>query len=170
MTLLRWLLLVISVVVYRVWFPEPPLPPPMRLDYDLVVIAAVALYRGGGIGTIAGWGIGFLAAATDPDRMAWGGLLGACLGWTVGAGKERLFLEYAVSRWMVFWGVLVLYKFVDLVVMTRGDGGLLLASLFSGVLASSGLTATVGAVATIIWERTRPPHRITAAMAVDDSN
>ena len=170
MTTLRWLVLFTSVVVYRVWFPETPPPPAMRLDYDLLLIALVGLYRGAPMGTMVGWGIGLLAYATDPGRLAWGGLLGACLGWSVGVCKERLFLEYAVSRWLVFWLVLMVYKLFYLVLVAGGDWGLWFTSLWSGGLASAGLSATVGVVVSLLWERARP-RQVSAggAMMMDES-
>jgi hypothetical protein len=154
--LLRWILLLASVVAYRVWFPDTPLPPSMRLDYDFMIIALIGLGQGRLMGTVAGWGIGFLAAAGDPGRLAWGSFLGASVGWAVGFWKERLFLEYAFSRWAILWLVLLVAKSFQLLFQTGGDMGLWFVSLWSGVLASTGLTATAGAALSILWERARP--------------
>lgn len=159
MSTIRWLLLLSSVVFYRVWFPEAPPPMGLRLDYEMLVIALVALYRGATIGTIAGWGIGLLAHASDPDMMGWGSLLGAVLGWAVGLLKERLFLEYVLSRWLVLWGVLLAIKLIYIMFAVGLDPGMWVASIFPAGLGSAGLSATAGVVLSILWDRARPRAR-----------
>jgi len=170
MSALRWLALLASVIVYRVWFPDTPPPPKMRLDYDLLVIALIGLNRGRTLGVIAGWAIGFLAAGGDPGRLAWGSLLGAGVGWSVGFWKERLFLEYAFSRWLILWSVLLVAKSLQLLFQTGGDLGLWFASFWSGVLASTGLSATAGAALSILWERARPRRmQVHSEASVDET-
>lgn len=156
MSTLRWIAVVASVIAYRVWFPEPPLPAVMHLHYDLLVIALIGLHRGVAVGTMAGWLIGFLSGAPDPGIIGWSSLLGATLGWVVGYGSERMFLEYAFSRWLVLWLVLLIARLLHLTVVTAGDGALWMASIWTGALASAGLTATVGAAVSLFWERARP--------------
>jgi hypothetical protein len=166
-SILRWIILLASVVFYRVWFPDGPPPLGLRLDYEMLAIALVALYRGVTIGAAAGWGIGFLAQAADPDMMGWGGLLGASLGWAVGLLKERLFLEYVLSRWLVFWGVLLLIKTVYVVFAVGMDPGMWLASFFPACLGSAGLSATVGVILSVLWDRARPRARAAAEASSD---
>ena len=155
MTILRWVVVLISVVVYRVWFPETPPPGPMHLDYHLVVVALIGLYRGTTAGTLAGWAIGFLVAAPDPDLIAWSSLLGAGLGWVLGYWGQRLFMEIVLSRWLVLWLVLLVYRLIYLSLIVGGDWNIWLRSLWTGAFASAGLTATVGAIVSIFWERLR---------------
>jgi hypothetical protein len=167
MSILRGLLILVSVVAYRVWFPDPPPPGSIRLDYDLLVVALVGLYRSPAYGTVAGWVIGFLASAGDPGRLAWGSLLSACLGWTVAILKERLFLEYPLSRWLIFWTVLLVWKSVQQLLVVKWDLGLWIVSFPAAVLASAGLTATVGVVVSIAWERTRPRRALRPSAGSD---
>ena len=159
MIFLRWIALLSTVVSYRVWFPEVPPPLPIHFDYDWVLVALIGLYRGVGVGTAAGFGIGLLSNATNPDALGWGALLGALLGWSVGVLKERLFLEYLLSRWLVLWGVLLIIKILYLIVATGGDFGLWAASLWSGGLASAGLSATIGVAVSVLWDRAHPRLR-----------
>lgn len=159
MSILRWVILLSSVVFYRVWFPESPPPLGLRLDYELLAIALVALYRGVNVGVVAGWGIGFLAHASDPDMMGWGSLLGALLGWAVGLLKERLFLEYVLSRWLVLWGILLAVKLVYILFAVGLDIGMWMSSIFPAGLGSAGLSATVGVVISIVWDRAHPRAR-----------
>ncbi|MEW5701719.1 MAG: hypothetical protein AB1792_05780 [Candidatus Zixiibacteriota bacterium] len=162
MSVVSWIALAASIVAYRVWFPDTPAPPRMRLDYDLMVIALIGLNRGRLIGTFSGWAIGFLAAAGDPGRLVWGSLLGAGAGWIVGFWKERLFLEYTFSRWLILWSVLLVAKAFQLLFQTGWDLGLWLSSLWSGALASAGLTATAGVGIAVLWERARPRRFVVA--------
>lgn len=155
MTVLRWALVMVSVVVYRVWFPETPPPGPMHLDYHLLVVALIGLYRGTTAGTVAGWAIGFIVAAPDPDLIAWSSLLGAGLGWVMGYWGQRLFMEIVLSRWLVLWLVLLVYRLIYLSLIVGGDGNTWLRSLWTGAFASAGLTATAGAIVSIFWERLR---------------
>ena len=169
MSILRWVALLSSVVFYRVWFPETPPPLGLRLDYELLVIALIGLYRGVTVGALAGWGIGFLAHAADPDMMGWGSLLGAILGWAVGLLKERLFLEYVLSRWLVLWGVLLAVKLVYIPFAVGLDPGMWIGSVFSAGLGSAGLSATAGVIISILWDRARPRARAAVdAAAADD--
>lgn len=168
MSVIRWLILLSSVVFYRVWFPEGPPPLGLRLDYEMLVIAFVGLYRGQSVGTIAGWGIGFLAHASDPEMMGWGSLLGAVLGWAVGLLKERLFLEYVLSRWLVLWGVLLAIKIVYILFAVGLDPGMWLSSFFPAALGSAGLSATVGVVLSVLWDRARPRARAAVDAAAGD--
>lgn len=168
MTILRWVILLSSVVFYRVWFPESPPPLGLRLDYELLVIALVGLYRGVYVGTLAGWGIGFLAHASDPDMMGWGSLLGALLGWAVGLLKERLFLEYVLSRWLVLWGILLSIKLVYILFAVGLDLGMWMSSVFPAGLGSTGLSATVGVVISIVWDRAHPRARAAVDAASGD--
>ncbi|HUU47002.1 MAG TPA: hypothetical protein VM118_14840 [Acidobacteriota bacterium] len=160
----RWILLAATVVVYRVWFPESPPPGPPHFDYHLCVIALIGLYRGAAAGTIAGWALGFLSGAPDPGLLGWSSLLGACLGWVVGLSGERLFLEYAFSRWLILWLVILAYRLVYLIVVTGGEWDRWRDAIWTGGLASAGLTATVGAVVSILWER-NAARRVAAAKA-----
>ena len=155
MKIARWVLLGISVVMFRVWYPEAPLPGPMRLDFHLVLIALIGLYNGARVGTIAGWGIGFLDGAPDASMIGWTSLLGSFLGWVVGYWGERLFLEYAISRLLILWLVLVFYKLIYLALAVNGDWSIWTASIWTGALASSGMSATVGVVVSLLWERAR---------------
>ena len=168
MTILRWIILLSSVVFYRVWFPESPPPLGLRLDYEMLVIALIGLYRGVNVGSMAGWGIGFLAHASDPDMIGWGSLLGAFLGWAVGLLKERLFLEYVLSRWLVLWGILLGVKLVYILFAVGLDPGMWLSSVFPAGLGSAGLSATVGVVISILWDRARPRARAAVDAAADD--
>ena len=169
MTILRWIILLSSVVFYRVWFPESPPPLGLRLDYEWLVIALIGLYRGVTVGSMAGWGIGFLAHASDPDMIGWGSLLGAVLGWAVGQLKERLFLEYVLSRWLVLWGVLLAIKLVYLLFAVGLDPGMWISSVFPAGLGSAGLSATVGVVLSIIWDRAGPGARAAVDAAATDA-
>ena len=169
MTILRWIILLSSVVFYRVWFPESPPPLGLRLDYEWLVIALIGLYRGVTVGSMAGWGIGFLAHASDPDMIGWGSLLGAVLGWAVGQLKERLFLEYVLSRWLVLWGVLLAIKLVYLLFAVGLDPGMWISSVFPAGLGSAGLSATVGVVLSIIWDRAGPGARAAIDAAATDA-
>ena len=169
MTILRWIILLSSVVFYRVWFPESPPPLGLRLDYELLVIALIGLYRGVGLGSMAGWGIGFLAHASDPDMIGWGSLLGAVLGWAIGLLKERLFLEYVLSRWLVLWGILLSIKLVYILFAVGLDLGMWMSSVFPAGLGSAGLSATVGVVISIVWDRAHPRARA-AVNAVSGSD
>jgi len=171
MTILRWIILLSSVVFYRVWFPENPPPLGLRLDYESLVIALIGLYRGVTVGALAGWGIGFLAHASDPDMMGWGSILGAVLGWAVGLLKERLFLEYVLSRWLVLWGILLAVKLVYILFAVGLDVGMWVSSIFPAGLGSAGLSATVGVVISIVWDRARARARaaVNAASSDDQS-
>ena len=155
MTILRWMAVLISVVVYQIWFPESPPPGPMHLDYHLVVVALIGLYRGTTVGTLAGWAIGFLVAAPDPEMIGWSSLLGAGLGWVLGYWGQRLFMEIVLSRWLILWLVLLVYRLIYLSLIVGGDWNTWLRSLWTGAFASAGLTATVGAIVSIFWERHR---------------
>lgn len=155
MILIRWLLLLASIVFYRVWFPDSPPPLGLRLDYELVVIALIGLYQGVTTATIAGWGIGLLGSAYAPELIGAASLLGAVLGWSVGVLKERLFLEYTLSRWLVLWGVLFIVKSIYLFFAVGLDPGMWLSSFFAGALASAGLSATVGVIVSLLWDRAR---------------
>jgi hypothetical protein len=154
MTALRWILLLASVIAYRVWFTGGLPQPGITLDFDVVVIVLIGLYRGQRVGAGAGWVIGFLAYAIDPDHMAWGGLLGALLGWLIGHWRERLFLEHLLYRWIVFALGILGYKLLHYALIA-GTGWLdffhlLLMPLLPTVL----IDATAGVILGIIWERT----------------
>ncbi len=168
MSILRWIILLASVVFYRVWFPESPPPLGLRLDYELLVIALVALYRGVNTGVIAGLGIGLLSHAADPDMMGWGALLGTLLGWAVGFLKERLFLEYVLSRWLVLWGVLLVIKLIYILFAVGLDPGMWVSSIFPAGLGSAGLSATAGVIISILWDRARPRARAAVDAASND--
>lgn len=170
MTYLRWLLLAVSIVFYRVWFPDGPPPLSIRLDYEFLVIALVGLYQGVTVGTIAGWCLGFLGSAYDPEILGWSSLLGAVLGWTVGMLKERLFLEYPLSRWLVLWGVLLIVKSAYMLAAVGMDPGLWISSFFAGALASAGLTATAGLVVSLLWERAKPRLRGASSDALTEDS
>jgi len=167
-SILRWIILLASVVFYRVWFPESPPPLGLRLDYELLVIALIALYRGVNTGVVAGLGIGFLSHAPDPDMMGWGALLGTLLGWAVGLLKERLFLEYVLSRWLVLWGVLLVIKLVYILFAVGLDPGMWVSSIFPAGLGSAGLSATAGVIISILWDRARPRARAAVDAASND--
>lgn len=168
MSILRWIILLSSVVFYRVWFPESPPPLGLRLDYEMLVIALIGLYRGVHIGTMAGFSIGFLSHAADPDMMGWGALLGALLGWSIGLLKERLFLEYVLARWLVLWGVLLAIKFAYILFAVGLDAGLWLSSVFPAGLGSAGLSATAGVIISVLWDRARPRARAAVDAASTD--
>jgi rod shape-determining protein MreD len=131
----------------------------MHLDYHLVVIALIGLYRGTVLGVIAGWGIGFLVGAPDPGMMGWNSLFGSALGWVVGYCGERLFLEYTFSRWLILWLVILAYRLIYLVAATAGDWERWRDAFWTGALASAGISATVGVAVSLLWDRTHPPHR-----------
>lgn len=168
MSILRWVILLSSVIFYRVWFPESPPPLGLRLDYEMLIIALIALYRGVNVGVVAGFGIGLLAHAPDPDMMGWGALLGSVLGWAVGRLKERLFLEYILSRWLVLWGVLLGIKLVYILFAVGLDPGMWLSSIFPAGLGSAGLSATIGVIISVLWDRARPRARAAVHAASTD--
>jgi len=155
MTLLRWILLLTSVIVFRVWFPEGPPPLHVRFDYDLVVIALVGLSRGPGLGAAAGWLIGFLSCAPDPGRLAWGSLFGSLLGWVSGYWSQRLFLEHLRSRWIVLSAGFLAWKILFSAIVFAGDWGGWLVSLVVHALPSALIDATVGVFLGRMWERSR---------------
>ena len=155
----RWLLLLASVVGYRVWFPDSPPLSRIGVDYDLVVIALVGLYRGQRIGAGAGWVIGFLCYSLDPDHMAWGGFLGAILGWLVGHWRERLFLEQLGYRWLVFGTAITGYKILHYVLIVGHDWPGL-PKLFAVLLLPTALIdATLAVLIGVVWERARSTGR-----------
>ena len=112
--------------------------------------------------------LGLLGSAYDPEVLGWSSLLGAVLGWTVGMLKERLFLEYPLSRWLVLWGVLLIVKSAYMLVAVGMDPGLWISSFFAGGLASAGLTATAGLVVSLLWERAKPRIRSTTVTPGSD--
>ncbi len=153
MSAIRWILLVASVILFRVWFPEGPPPLHIRLDYDLVIIALIGLYRGQNIGATVGWLIGFLAYAPDPGRLAWGSLFGSLLGWVTGFWSQRLFLEHLRSRWIILAAGFMAYKIIFLAIAFGGDWGEWLVSLGIHALPSALIDATVGVFLGRMWER-----------------
>jgi hypothetical protein len=154
-TVVRWILLLTSVIVYRVWFPEGPPPLHVRLDYDLVVIALVALYRGPGVGAAVGWLIGFLSFAPDPGRLAWGSLFGSLLGWVIGHWSQRLFLEHLRSRWIILASGFLAYKILFTAIILAGDWGAWVVSLAIHSIPSALIDATAGVFIGAMWERSR---------------
>jgi hypothetical protein len=166
MIVLRWILLLASVILFRVWFPEGPPPLHIRLDYDLVVIALVGLFRGQGVGAAVGWLIGFLSYAPDPGRLAWASLFGSLLGWVIGYWSQRLFLEHLRSRWIILSAGFLAYKVLFSAIVFAGDWGGWLVSLFVHALPSALVDATAGVVLGRMWERSltkrhevsRPAH------------
>jgi predicted membrane protein len=155
MTSLRWILLFVTVIAFRVWFPGNLPQPAISLDYDVVVIVLAGLYRGQRIGAGAGWTIGFLAYAIDPDHMAWGGLLGALLGWLIGHLRERLFLEQLLHRWLVFATGIIGYKLFHYVLVAGTGWADFPRALLISLLPSALIDATAGVVFGAVWERTR---------------
>jgi cell shape-determining protein MreD len=159
MTFLRWLLLLASVLGYRAWFAEGPPLTAIHLDYDLVVIALVGLYRGQRVGAGMGWLIGFLCYSLEPDTMAWGGLLGALMGWLVGHWRERLFLEQLFYRWLIFALAIIGYMLLHYVLIVR-DSFFVLPTLFvTRMLPGALVDATAAVLLGMVWERavkTRP--------------
>ena len=155
MTVVRWIILLVSIMVFRVWFPEGPPPLHVRFDYDLVMIALVGLARGPAWGTAAGWVIGFLSYAPNPSHLAWGTLFGALLGWVIGYWSQRLFLEHLRSRWIIlsigFFG----YKLLFSAIVFAGDWGAWLISLLVHALPSALIDATGGVFLEQMWERAR---------------
>lgn len=159
MTILRWLVLLVSVIGFRVWFPGSSPELGITMDYDLVVIALVGLYRGQRFGAGVGWAIGFLSYAADPDHMAWGGLLGALLGWLIGHWRERLFLEQLVYRWLVFALGILGYRLIHYVLIANNAGSDFPRALIVSILPSALIDATSGVVIAAIWERGRTIRR-----------
>ncbi len=155
MTSLRWLLLAATIVIYRVWFPDVPSSAGVRLDYDLVAIALVGLYRGQRVGAGAGWLLGLLAHATAPDQLVWGGLLGSLLGWVVGHWRQRLFLEQLGSRWVVFVVAFFAYKLGHWMLIQGMGSGAWLDFLLFHIVPSSLIDATAGVLLGVIIERSR---------------
>jgi len=153
MTALRWILLFISVVAFRVWFPGNLPESGIMMDYDVVVIALIGLYRGQRIAAGAGWAIGFLAYAIDPDHMAWGAILGALLGWLVGHWRERLFLEQILHRWLVFALGIFGYKLFHYVLIAGTGWADFPRTILMPILPSALIDATAGVVIGAIWER-----------------
>ncbi len=165
MSLIRWAILLASVVFYSVWFPDGPPPLHIRLDYDLVVIALIGFYRGPRVGAALGWIIGFLAQATDPWRLVWGGLFGSLLGWFVGIWSQRLFLENLWSRWIVLAIAFMTYKIFYLAIIMAGDWGGWLTSLGLQALPSTLIDATAGAALGNALDRLRVSRTETSAGA-----
>lgn len=170
MTPFRWILLLISVIAFRVWFPGNLPQPGITLDYDVVVIALVGLYRGQRIAAGAGWAIGFLAYAVDADHMAWGGLLGALLGWLIGHWRERLFLEQLLHRWLVFAVGIFGYKVLHYFLIAGTGWADFPRALLVPLLPSMLIDATAAVVIGAIWERTNKARpAITDRRPADDS-
>ncbi|HEX9751520.1 MAG TPA: hypothetical protein VGB22_09590 [candidate division Zixibacteria bacterium] len=151
--ILGWAAVLLSIAVYRVWFPGSPMPAALTLNYDLLVIALIGLHRGMRAGAIGGWVIGFVASATDPATLGFGTLFGALLGWVIGYWGERMFIENAISRWLLLWLALLVERLLFLALAASGDWSLWFSSIWTGALASAGLTATVGAAISLLWER-----------------
>ena len=109
---------------YDVWkalgCPGDMPQPGISMDYDIIVIVLVGLYRGQRIDAGAGWAIGFLTYSIDADHMAWGAILGALLGWLVGHWRERLFLEQLLHRWLVFTFGFIGYKLFHYILISGG--------------------------------------------------
>lgn len=155
MKTIRWLLLLISVVAYRVWFPVGTPPPVVRLDYEIVAIALVGLRHGPRVGAAAGWLIGFLVHSTDPGSMAWGALLGAVLGWLIGLWRERLFLERLASQWLVFSLGIFGYKLLYMILIETTPMGDWPADIPMRILPTALVNSTLGVLIGILWERSR---------------
>jgi hypothetical protein len=158
MTSLRWILLFVSVIGFRVWFPGDLPQPGITMDYDIVVIVLVGLYRGQRIGAGAGWAIGFLSYAVEADHMAWGALLGALLGWLVGHWRERLFLEQLLHRWLVFALGIVGYKLFHYILIAGNGWADFPRAFLVPLLPSALIDATAAVVIGAIWERTHKAH------------
>ncbi|MBD3297458.1 MAG: hypothetical protein GF341_02300 [candidate division Zixibacteria bacterium] len=153
MSAVRWVLLFLAVIVYRTWFPETPPFPEIRFDFDLAVIILLGLYRGERVGAAAGWGIGFIAYATDADHFMWSSLLGALVGWVVGRWRDRLFLEQLLSRWIVFAIVALSYRLLHWPLIMGIGGGPWMDTLLYKVLPTTLIDATVTVLLSYIWER-----------------
>ena len=153
MSVLRWILLLITVVIYRVWFPESPPFHEIRFDFDLAVIIMLGLYRGERVGAAAGWAIGFIAYATDADHFMWSSLLGALVGWVMGHWRDRLFLEQMLSRWIVFAIVSAGYKLLHWPLIMGIGGAPWAETLFLRILPTVLIDATVTVLICRIWER-----------------
>lgn len=170
MTTLRWILLFISVVAYRVWFPGDLPQAAITMDYDVVVIVLIGLYRGQRVGAGAGWAIGFLAYAVDPGHMAWGSLIGALLGWLIGHWRERLFLEQLLHRWLVFALGIFGYKLFHYFLIAGTGWADFPRLLLMPILPSALIDATAGVVIGVIWERMNKARpKITERRPADES-
>jgi len=170
MRVIRWLLLLTSVIIYHVWFPIGNPPPMVRLDYEIVAIALVGLARGPRVGAAAGWGIGFLVHAADPDHMVWGALLGSLLGWLIGVWRERLFLERLTSQWLVFTLGILGYKIFYMILVEGGSPADWLLGLPLRILPTTLINSTLGVLIGVLWERSRTagPSALEKVLA-DDS-
>ncbi|GAB4328879.1 MAG: hypothetical protein Kow0074_25070 [Candidatus Zixiibacteriota bacterium] len=153
MNMLRWILLVLAVIVYRTWFPESPPFHEIRFDFDLAVIIMLGLYRGERVGAAAGWAIGFIAYATDADHFMWSSLLGALVGWLMGHWRDRLFLEQMLSRWIVFAIVAFAYRLLHWPLVMGIGGGPWADTLFLKILPTVLIDASITVVMCYVWER-----------------
>jgi cell shape-determining protein MreD len=153
MTFLRWILLLASVLGYRAWFGDSPPLTVIRLDYHLVVIVLVGLYRGQRVGAGIGWLIGFLCYSLDPGSMAWGSLLGALLGWLVGHWRERLFLEQLFYRWLIFVLAIAGYVLLHYLLILRDSIYALPMQFVTRMLPGVLIDATAAVLLGMIWER-----------------
>ena len=168
MTVLRWALVIIAVVAYRVWFPESPPFHEIRFDFDLAVIVMIGLYRGSRVGTAAGWAIGFVTHATDADHFMWSGLLGAVLGFLIGHWRDRLFLEQMLSRWIVFVIVVFGYRLFHWLLVMGLGGGPWVETLFLRIIPTVLIDATVTVLLCRVWERLTRSTGIEAQVAMGD--
>lgn len=153
MIILRWALLLISVVIYRVWFPDYPPYHQIRFDYDVAVIIMIGLYKGPRVGVIMGWLVGFLAYATNADQFVWTSLLGGMFGWLIGQWRDRLFLEQFVSRWIVFAIGILAYKLLHWVIVMGAGGAPWYETLGLQILPTVAIDATLTVVLCSVWER-----------------
>jgi len=169
MTILRWLLLLISIVIYRVWFPDYPPYHQIRFDYDVAVIIMVGLYRGQRVGVVMGWLIGFLAYATNAEQFVWTSLLGGVFGWLIGHWRDRLFLEQFISRWIVFAIGILVYKLLHWVIVMGGDGAPWYETLGLKILPTIAIDATLAVALCALWERLRRPEADSGQSPAADS-
>jgi uncharacterized membrane protein len=155
--LIRWLLVLLSVVAYQGLLAEYLCPGGIGLRYDLLVVFLAGLIGGAARGAIAGGLVGFITDCLTPNYLGWGMMVNATVGLAAGMSRDRLFLERAAARWLVFAVGIAIHEIIYLLPVSGFDPSLYGKTLLFDSSISMAITSVVGTAVLVTRQAWRRP-------------
>lgn len=155
--LIRWLLVLLSVVAYQGLLAEYLCPGGTGLRYDLLVVLLAGLIGGTTRGAIAGGLVGFITDCLTPNFMGWGMMVNTTIGLAAGMSRDRLFLERIAARWLVFAVGMAVHDIIYLLPVSKFDPALYGKALWFDSTISIVITSVVGTAVLVTRQAWRKP-------------
>jgi len=157
--LLRWILIIFTVVAYQGLLAEYLAPRGTGLRWDILVVLLAGMIGGTARGALAGGIVGFFSDCLVPEYLGWGMMVKATLGALIGVSREHLFTERLVARWLILALGVAAHDLVYLLPVSGFDLARYGYTLGVSTTISTVVTSTAGMGFLILWQlvsRTAP--------------